>query len=126
VKAGTVERLRSWRAGDDVVLDMDLSVRSVEPDPRVDAVRGCVAFERGPLVYCVESADLPDGVVVEDLRWDADREAVAFPRSDLGEHTVGVAIPVTGSDGADPTVAAVPYYAWANRGPGGMRVWLPK
>ncbi len=36
-------------------------------DPRVDAIRGCVAFERGPLVYCFEGADLPTGASTEDL-----------------------------------------------------------
>ncbi len=65
------DELRPWRPGDEVVLDLDLPVRVTEPDPRVDAVRGCVAFERGPLVYCVESADLPAGTELEDLRWDA-------------------------------------------------------
>ena len=57
----TCDRTAAWRPGDAVVLDLDLPVRVTEPDPRVDAVRGCVAVERGPLVYCVESADLPAG-----------------------------------------------------------------
>jgi hypothetical protein len=56
---GVFSETRAWRAGDRVVLDLDLAVRQVDPDPRVDAVRGCVAFERGPIVYCVESVDLP-------------------------------------------------------------------
>ena len=41
--------------------------RVTRPDPRVDAVRGCVALERGPLVYAIESADLPPGVELEDV-----------------------------------------------------------
>jgi hypothetical protein len=75
-------------------------------------------------VYCVESADLPDGVVLEDLRWDASRAPVAVPRPDLGDGVLGVAVPVAGPT-AD-VMPAVPYYAWANRGAGGMRVWLPR
>jgi len=124
VTAGVVDRLRAWRPGDEVVLDLDLPVRGIEPDPRVDAVRGCVALERGPLVYCIESADLPAGVVLEDLRWDPSRAAGVSARPELGDGVVGVDVPVARSVGG--TVPAIPYYAWANRGAGGMRVWLPR
>jgi DUF1680 family protein len=120
VTAGVAERHRAWRSGDEVILHLDMPVRRIDPDPRVDAVRGCVAFERGPFVYCIESADLPDGAVLEDVRWDPSREPVATRRPDLGDEVIGVAVPVRGG-----TVPAVPYYAWANRGVGGMRVWLP-
>jgi DUF1680 family protein len=119
---GVVARSRAWRPGDEVVLLLDTPVRRIEPHPRVDAVRGCVAFERGPLVYCVESADLPDGAVLEDLRWDPAREPHPSPRPDLGAGVIGVEIPVDGAG----TVPAIPYHAWANRGVGGMRVWLPR
>ena len=47
-----------------------MPVRVVVPHPRIDAVRGCVALARGPLVYCIEQADHPDDVAVEDLRLD--------------------------------------------------------
>ena len=50
---------RAWSPGDEVVLDLDVRPRLVEADPRVDAVRGCVAIERGPLVHAVEQVDLP-------------------------------------------------------------------
>jgi DUF1680 family protein len=125
VPAGVVDRRRAWRAGDEVVLHLDTAVRRTDPAPQVDAVRGCAAFERGPLVYCVESADLPDGAVLEDIRWDPSREPVASPRPDLGDGVIGLAVPVVGSAAGNGTVPAVPYYAWANRGVGGMRVWLP-
>jgi DUF1680 family protein len=140
---GYAELTRPWKAGDTVVLELDLPIRVTEPDPRVDAVRGCVAVERGPLVYCLESADLPPGVALEELRWDPRREPVAVPRPDLGEVVVGVAVPVVrgpspGSGpagaGGDPASAgpdqlsagAVPYFAWANRGAEAMRVWIPR
>jgi DUF1680 family protein len=143
VAAGRAELTRPWRAGDTTVLELELAVRVTEPDPRVDAVRGCVAVERGPLVYCLESADLPPGVALEELRWDPRREPVAVPRPDLGEVVVGVAVPVVrgpsqgpgpagaGGDtaGAGPdqlTAGAVPYFAWANRGAEAMRVWIPR
>jgi DUF1680 family protein len=122
VAPGYVHRDRAWRVGDRLVLDLHLPVRRTEPDPRVDAVRGCVAFERGPIVYCVESADLADGRLLEDLRVDPTRAADAVPRPDLGDGVVGVEVPVAGGG----SVPAVPYHAWANRTVGGMRVWLPR
>ena len=124
VAAGVADRERVWRPGDEAVLQLDMPVRRIDPDPRVDAVRGCVAFERGPLVYCIESADLPDGSVLEDIRWDPSREPAAAARPDLGTEVVGVAVPAVGPQHG--TVPAVPYHAWANRGVGGMRVWLPR
>src|SRR6185437_124274 len=61
---------RRWAAGDVVELSLPLTVRFVEADERIDAVRGCVAIERGPLVYAVEQVDQGDGVVVDDLSVD--------------------------------------------------------
>jgi hypothetical protein len=144
--AGSVELTRLWRAGDTIVLDLDLPIRVTEPDPRVDAVRGCVAVERGPLVYCVESADAPPRTQLEDLRWDSAREAVTVSRPDVGDDVLGITIPVlrrestdagtdgsgtdgSGTDGAEGhglTTGAIPYFAWANRSVEGMRVWIPR
>ena len=122
VGPGPAELTRRWHRGDTVVLDLDLPVRVTEPDPRVDAVRGCVAVERGPLVYCVESADLPPGTELEEVRFDRGRPPVAYPRTDLDEAMLGVQVPVVG---ASASVGALPYYAWGNRTPEGMRVWIP-
>ena len=51
------DRGASWRPGDKVTLELPLAPRLTAPHPRIDAVRGCLAIERGPLVYCVEQAD---------------------------------------------------------------------
>jgi DUF1680 family protein len=125
---GAVVIERQWSVGDVVVLNLDMPVRVTEPDPRVDAVRGCVAVERGPLVYCVESADLPPDTELEDLIWDGGREPVAVERTDLGEPVVGVEVPLARRDRtAGPfSVGAIPYYLWANRRADAMRVWLPR
>jgi DUF1680 family protein len=135
---------RSWRPGDTVELRLPMRVRFVEADARVDAVRGCVAIERGPLVFAVEHVDQPEDVIVDDLHLDPAGPTSAEYRADLlGGVTVVTArgragrhaaqdrpYPPAGTpgppDGTDVDVTAVPYYSWANRGIGPMRVWLPR
>ena len=126
-KAGTIELVRQWRPGDTVILDLDLPVRATEPDPRIDAVRGCIAFERGPLVYCIETADVPPKTQLEDIRWDPERVPKTVARPDIGDGIVGVSVPVRDPASGDAVAAgAIPYFAWANRGVEGMRVWIPR
>jgi uncharacterized protein len=124
----TVELARGWRPGDTVTLDLDLPVRVTEPDPHIDAVRGCIAIERGPLVYCVESADAPAKALLEDLRWDPERKPVAVPRPDIAPDVIGVDVPVVHRETARSAMVAgaIPYFAWANRQVEGMRVWIPR
>ncbi|MET0415863.1 MAG: beta-L-arabinofuranosidase domain-containing protein, partial [Actinoplanes sp.] len=122
VSAGVVKRHRRWEPGDVVELSLDLPPRITEPDPRIDAVRGCVAVERGPLVYCLESADAPTRAEIEELSWDPDRDLIRMPRPDMAEPMIGITVPVRGGS----TAGAIPYFAWANRGVGGMRVWIPR
>jgi uncharacterized protein len=118
---------RPWAAGDEVVLELDTSPRWVQPGRRVDAIRGCVAIERGPLVYCVEQADQADGVAVDDLAVAPGAvltsRAVTVPG--IGD-TIQVLVPAVVLPSADPvTAVAVPYFQWDNRDGRPMRVWLP-
>jgi DUF1680 family protein len=123
---------RAWHAGDTVELELPMAVRVTGADPRIDAVRGCVAIERGPLVYAVEHpkaddlslltvgepehrADLLEGVTVIALGAGVAQHA-ARPWPYGTSAAAGT---------ASEAVSAVPYFAWANRGIGPMRVWLP-
>jgi hypothetical protein len=109
--------------------------------PRVDAVRGCVAWARGPIVYCIEQHDQPAGVALEDIHVPAG----ATPRAVSATAVPGVPVVLVGQGSvqraangalyaegfADGTseeaveVTAIPYFRWANRGPCPMRVWIP-
>jgi hypothetical protein len=116
---------RVWHAGDAVVLDLDMPGRITRPAPQVDAIRGCAALERGPLVYCIESTDLAGGLELEDLSLDVTTGPVPVARPDLGQGTVGLTASAMGPGGAPVTLAAVPYHAWGNRPGAAMRVWVP-
>jgi uncharacterized protein len=135
-----------FAAGDVLVLELPVGPRLTWPDDRIDAVRGCVAVERGPLVLCAESVDLPEGWSMESVRVDASSPpravedgavvtAVAVPRPEAvaGRPPYRSSGPVSGaalepgsSDaGAAGAVRLVPYYRWAQRGSATMRVFLP-
>ena len=126
--------------GTRVVLEVPMPVRMLRPSPRVDAVRGCVALVRGPVVYCVEALDLPEDVDVDDLTVAPGSRFEEVPGTVGGQTAVllrGVAHVTSTAEAPlyseaeppEPTrripVTAVPYALWANRGVGGMRVWLP-
>ncbi|MFC4502658.1 MULTISPECIES: glycoside hydrolase family 127 protein [Streptomyces] len=140
VTPGTATVTRVFRPGDEIRLDLPVRPRWTAPDPRIDAVRGTLAVQRGPLVYCAESVDLPDGHEVDAIRVDAS----AAPQDGPGQAVVAVG-EVTAHDAqpAEPWpyrpldtptrppaaeragIVLVPYHSWANRGPSTMRVWLP-
>jgi uncharacterized protein len=124
--ARSAERTRGWTAGERVDLSLEMAPRVTRPHPRVDAVRGCVALERGPLVYCVETADLPSGVHLEDVRVDADVRPTSTTRADLPGSPVGLSLPASlASTGAAIELGAIPYFSWAHRQVEAMRVWIP-
>jgi uncharacterized protein len=121
---------RRWAAGDLVTLDLELPATVTPSDRRIDATRGCVVLERGPIVYALETADLSPGVRLEDVEVDPAVVPQPEPRDDLAGGMVGLALPGVvhgGGRSAADTLAlrAIPYYAWANRRPEAMRVWIP-
>ncbi len=79
--AGRVSVERTWQVGDRVVLELEMPVRITTPSPDIDAIRGCVAIERGPVVYCMEDADLPAGVALADVSLRTDVSPTVLPDS---------------------------------------------
>ncbi|MFD0206546.1 MULTISPECIES: glycoside hydrolase family 127 protein [Saccharothrix] len=136
-EGGYLRLHRDWSDGATVTLDLAMPVRVVTAHPRVDAVRGCVALARGPLVYCLEQADLPADVVLEDVRLDpaAPVDRTALPAVPVALTARGAVVPpdsdalyrtATPEDSATAlTITAIPYFLWGNRSPGPMRVWIP-
>jgi DUF1680 family protein len=116
---------RRWARGDVVTLKLPMPPRLTRPDERIDAVRGCTAIERGPLVYCVEQVDQPPGALVDQVRIDDGPLTAAARPGLLGGTTVVEAPGRVPASGAAATLRAVPYFMWANRGLGATRVWIP-
>jgi len=113
---------RTWKKGDIIEMDLPMPVRRVEAHPSVEADRGRVALMRGPIVYCVESADNPFDVQSVALTKESTFKP-EFRSSFLG----GVAALLGKGSAADKIsvdITAIPYYAWANRGKGAMAVWI--
>lgn len=141
VEPGLARTTRRWSPGGSIELILPLEPRLVVADDRVDAVRGSVAIEVGPLVYALEQADQPEGVGVDDLHIDAGSGMhLGDVVPELGVRRLQAAGHVHGhEEHPDPyraafgepvrqaaTITAVPYFAWANRGGGPMRVWIPR
>ncbi|MGE5225060.1 MAG: glycoside hydrolase family 127 protein [Omnitrophica WOR_2 bacterium] len=134
---------RAWRAGDEVELNLEMTPHLVAANPGVGAVRNCLAVQRGPLVYCFEQADQEAGREFSQLRLSPAGSLRSHWNEDLLGGIMQIEMqglvedpqvwidhlyqPVTEdfSPAQKTRLAAIPYYAWANRGPGKMRVWMP-
>ena len=123
---------RQWSPGDTVVLDLPMPMRRVLCNENVSFNRGRVAIERGPIVYCIEGAD-HEGKVMNVFLPD-DEALTAEHRADL---LGGVTVLTGQAQGAyradDGSVESkefpltmIPYYAWCNRQPNEMQVWIPR
>lgn len=132
---------RKWKKGDVVELTLPMEVRLIESNPLVEQTRNQIAVKRGPLVYCIESPDLPDNRIFE----------VLIPSS-IELHPVEIEVNETeimalegtaliqGSNPWDGSlyrtlsttntleelkIRLIPYFAWGNRGHSEMSVWMP-
>lgn len=127
------------KKGDVIEIHFDMPVRTVTADSHVQADRGCIAVERGPLVYCAEAADNgggnvwktimpqhPQFSVVSNYKID-NTESHAAP-FEVNAVTTTAQTTSVGADGrvsiSDTKLTLIPYYAWNHRGADYMEVWL--
>jgi hypothetical protein len=123
---------REWKRGDTVELGLPMPVRRVAASVAVAADRNRVALQRGPLVYCAEWPDNPNGHVRNLVLSDRAPLTAEFNAGLLNGVEVirGKALSLAyDAQGAvrksEQDFTAIPYYAWANRGRGQMMVWIP-
>lgn len=127
-----------WQDGDTVELAFPMPARLRMADPQVREDLGKAALTRGPLTYCLEEAD--NGPDLHLCRVCAGRigEAEAVPMEINGRPVTALKLPGVRAERSDGplyrdytpaktkpvTLNFIPYFAWANRGEGEMRVWV--
>ena len=132
---------RSWSSGDRIELALPMSVQLLEAHPFVEEARNQVAVRRGPIIYCLESLDVPDDVRIEDVAISpAEPFRDRFVEDLLGGVVVleAKAQCLSGRDwdntlyrrlspreSSKVDIQLIPYYAWGNRGDSEMTVWIP-
>jgi DUF1680 family protein len=135
---GYLSHRQLWHRGDTVTFRFEMPVHIVTAHPAVDAVRGSVALQRGPLVYCVEESVQPEHFSIDSLSIDPG-DPVSVVKEPDGSVTLTGTGHVQGADtglyrrvgergeGAAKTVSwkAGAYHRWANGQITPMRVWLP-
>jgi hypothetical protein len=142
VKAPVVERgyvvlEREWKRGDRVELDLAMPVQRVAANPKVKADQGLLAIQRGPIVYCLEQCDHSEPIAALWLSPEVELKAAREPGLLGGVVTItgearvapeqkwGRKLYQPAGPGSRVALKAIPYYAWDNRQPCAMKVWLP-
>ena len=129
---GYVSIDRNWKKGDKVTIHFDMEARTVKANSKVEANRGRIAVERGPLVYCAEWPDNDYDVLSVFMNRSPKFEVVSQPEKLYGINELITDAQILGYDDqgklttTDVKLTMIPYYSWAHRGSGQMAVWLPQ
>lgn len=135
---GYVKIRRTWQNGDQIELTLEMPVELVRSNPNVRENAGKVALQRGPVVFCLEEEDnganLQDIVLPHGTQFD-----VHFDKELLGGVSVITGAGTRTEDSVEDehalytthaytrvpaSIKAIPYFAWSNRTPGEMTVWI--
>jgi DUF1680 family protein len=132
VQNGYASIRRTWKEGDEVVLQLPVEIMQVYANPLVKADSGLVAIQRGPLVFCAEQIDLqgldPGHFIInENAALEFKTAPDLLNGTGLIQGTARMLDPASAENSVTMKRAftAIPYFAWANRGKGKMRVWFP-
>ncbi|MDF7825382.1 glycoside hydrolase family 127 protein [Pontiellaceae bacterium B12227] len=141
VAPGTYSNVsRVWKTGDTIELNLPMPVNLIEGHPFIEEVRSQVAVKRGPLLYCIETPDLPEEAGILDIYLNGNAPMNVEPRPDLlgginviniealvrgKQAPVGMYHKVTAPGFTKQSIQMVPYYAWSNRGTAEMTIFFP-
>ena len=123
---------RNWKTGDQIHIHFDMRPRTVRAHNNVEADRGMVSVERGPLVYCAEWPDNAFDIKSILLNQHPSFEIVECPNLLYGIYQLQTQAQLLVFNKAgklateDVSLTLIPYYAWCHRGSGDMKVWLPQ
>ncbi|MBZ5858899.1 glycoside hydrolase family 127 protein [Flavihumibacter profundi] len=124
---------REWRKGDKVDIELPMEINKVIANAKVKEDQNKFALQRGPLVYCLEAPDNLDSAVLNIVVKENENFSSAYNEKLLNGVVV---LTAKGSSTkrqlnsdvllkSEQAVEAIPYYAWNNRGPSEMEVWIP-
>jgi len=122
---------RAWKKGDKVEIHFDMEARTVKANPAVEADRGKIAVERGPIVYCAEWPDNDFNIFSIIMNKKPVFNVETKPNLLYGINTIQTDAQSLSYDAQGKLLTKevklnlIPYYAWAHRGSGDMAVWLP-
>lgn len=130
---------QSWQKNDVITVNLPMDIQFVEGHPRIEEIRNQVAIKRGPLVYCVETPDLPENTGILDVYLPSDSTLTATHddnflggittiQSDVlirTDNTTNMYADVQQPKWQNHAVQFVPYYSWSNRGTAEMSVFVP-
>lgn len=142
IEAGKyIEVKRIWKKGDILSLRLPMEVQLMESNPLVEDTRNQVAVKRGPIVYCLESNDLPNTEKISSIsiptntKWTAKLSKIGNAEIMTLDGTVkslakkdwknSLYQPISTKASTSTKITLIPYFAWANRGQSEMSVWLP-
>lgn len=123
---------RKWKKGDVVRVHFDMEPRTVKANYKVEADRGRISVERGPIVYCAEWPDNDFDVLSIVMNREPKFELIERPDLLYGLNQLRTDAQVLSYDdngrlvAEDVKLTMIPYYAWCHRGSGSMAVWLPQ
>lgn len=113
IQKGFVSLNREWQGGDKVELVLPMEARKVVPHKNIKEIAGKVAIERGPIVYCAEQVDNPQGVLDKFISENTGFKPV------FSDELQGVVKLISNDN-----FTLIPYYAWSHRAPGEMKIWF--
>jgi len=140
VKKGYLHLNRAWREGDTLTLTLPMPVRRVYSNPLVRHLAGRVAVQRGPLVYCLEQAD--NGENLHNVWLPKESTFTCFEGKGIFAHKILIQADgykhasvqpeqqplwhydVSPATQQPQTLTFIPWFSWANRGEGEMRIWI--
>ncbi len=122
---------RKWKKGDKVSVHFDMEPRTVKANGRVEADRGRISVERGPIVYCAEWPDNDFDVLTALMSREpkftvSEGKVMDYPVENISTAAQVLRYDEEGMLAVDRvTLKMIPYYSWAHRGSGNMAVWIP-
>ncbi|MCX8064691.1 MAG: glycoside hydrolase family 127 protein [Candidatus Hydrogenedentes bacterium] len=129
IQKGFAHITREWKNQDKIEIEFPMAIQRVYANEKVEANRGKVAIQRGPIVFCAEDVDNKGLVRFVYLPKDA-KFSDKFESDLLGGVVSIETMTKVKSSGVSEEIShrlkMIPYYAWANREKGYMKVWLPE